>query len=101
MRLRGQTEIGSTFFKVVGKYAGDLRGRDGVLLLAGVEPAVKQRMDRAGQLDMIGAERVFVAGSVIGESTTDALRAGEAWLAALPPVSSVTDGEEPSAAAAN
>ena len=26
MRLRGQAEIGSTFFKVIGKYAGDLRG---------------------------------------------------------------------------
>ena len=42
MRLRGQVEIGSTFFKVIGKYAGDLRARDGVLLLAGIEPAVKR-----------------------------------------------------------
>ncbi len=84
MRLRGQAEIGSTFFKVIGTYAGDLRARRGVLLLAGIDPSVKERMDRAGQLDPIGADRVFLAGNVIGESTTDALRAGEAWLAALP-----------------
>lgn len=84
LRLRGKSEIGSTFFKVIGKYASDLRGRGGVLLIAGVEPAVKERMERAGHLDMIGADRVFLAGSVIGESTADALRAGERWLAALP-----------------
>ena len=60
--------------------------------LAGIDPAVKERMDRAGQLDLIGADRVFLAGNVIGESTTDALRAGEAWLAALPPCVLVTDG---------
>jgi SulP family sulfate permease len=95
MRLRGQAEIGSTFFKVIGNYAGDLRARDGVLLLAGIEPTVKERMERAGQLDQIGADRVFLAGNVIGESTTDALRAGEAWLAALP-----TGQREPSDEAA-
>jgi SulP family sulfate permease len=93
MRLRGQAEIGSTFFKVIGKYAGELRARDGVLLLAGIEPTVKERMERAGQLDLIGADRIFLAGSVIGESTTDALRAGEAWLAALPPAGPEPVGE--------
>jgi SulP family sulfate permease len=96
MRLRGKAEIGSTFFKVIGKYAGDLRARDGVLLLAGVEPRLKERMERAGQLDLVGADRIFLAGHVIGESTTDALRAGEAWLAALPEVrSTVAEAAEP------
>jgi SulP family sulfate permease len=84
LRLRNQSEIGSTFFKVISKYADDLRARDGVLLLAGIDPAVKDRMQRAGQLDLIGADRIFLADSVIGESTTDALRSGEEWLAALP-----------------
>ena len=101
LRLRGQTEIGSTFFKVIGKYAGDLRRGDGVLLLAGVELALKERMERAGQFDMIGADRVFLAGSIIGESTTDALRAGETWLSALPHVPLKKDGTVISTAAAN
>lgn len=101
LRLRGRSEIGSTFFKVIGKYAADLRERDGILLLAGVEPSVKERMGRAGQLHTIGADRIFLAGSVIGESTTDALRAGEAWLAALPDAPTATPFEATSPAVAN
>ncbi len=101
LRLRGQTEIGSTFFKVIGKYASDLRGRGGVLLIAGVESAVLERMGRAGQLNMIGADHIFLAGSVIGESTADAIRAGEAWLAALPDVLPATVNEAAFKEAAN
>ncbi len=81
LRIRGQSDVGSTFFKVVGGLAEDLRSRGGHLVVAGVDPLVNDRMKSGGLLDVIGEDSVFLAGSVIGESTAEALRAGEAWLA--------------------
>lgn len=85
LRLRGESEVGSTFFKVVGKYAEQLRANGGRLILTGVDPRVKERMSRTGNLDLIGAENVLLAGNVLGESTIAGYESGASWLtAALP-----------------
>jgi SulP family sulfate permease len=80
LRLRGHREIGSTFLSVVGRYAEQLRTGGGKLVLAGVDPDAKARMERSGYLSKIGPENVFTASDVVGESTDAAFEAGEAWL---------------------
>jgi anti-anti-sigma regulatory factor len=80
MRVRGQSDVGSTFFKVISAYAQDLRKQGGRLILAGLDPIVEARMRNSGLLEEIGEEHIFLAGSVIGESTAAAIAAGEAWL---------------------
>ena len=85
MRIRGQSEVGSTFFKVIGKYAGQIRENGGRLILAGVEQTACDRMLRSGNLDDIGAENVFLATSVLGDSTVSALEYGQQVLAGSEP----------------
>ncbi len=80
LRLRGQHELGSTFFKVVSNYAGEIQGNQGRLILAGVEPLVMTRLERTGMIDLIGAENIFTAGDIIGDSVLEAERVGRAWL---------------------
>jgi SulP family sulfate permease len=80
LRIRGQQELGSTFFKVIGAYAKRIADCGGRLILAGAEPAVLVRLDRTGMTATIGAENVFPAGSVLGDSVLAAYSAGRAWL---------------------
>jgi SulP family sulfate permease len=80
LRLRGETNVGSTFLIVIGHYASELRAAGGKLYLSGIDPAVKRRMARTGHLDEIGEENVFVANHIIASSTNAALAVGNAWL---------------------
>jgi SulP family sulfate permease len=80
LRLRGQHDLGSTFFKVIAGYADQIRRQDGRLILAGVEPVVESRLRRTGLVRTIGEENIFTAGSVVGESVLEAERFGRAWL---------------------
>jgi SulP family sulfate permease len=80
LRIRGQQDLGSTFFKVIGAYAQRIADSGGRLMLAGAEPAVLARLDRTGMTATIGAENIFPAGSVLGDSVIAAHAAGRAWL---------------------
>jgi SulP family sulfate permease len=86
LRLRGQSEVGSTFFKVVGKYADQIRAQGGRLILSGVDPKVKGRMEDTGTLALIGEENVLLAGHVLGGSTISGYDAGTNWLLGAPNV---------------
>jgi SulP family sulfate permease len=80
LRMRGETNVGSTFLIVIGHYASQLRAAGGKLFLSGIDPAVKRRMARTGHLDEIGEENVFVADHQISSSTDAAMAVGAAWL---------------------
>jgi SulP family sulfate permease len=80
LRLRGESNVGSTFLIVIGHYAEQVRANGGRLLLSGVDPAVKRRMSRTGHLAEIGEENVFIADHMITKSSDAALAAGAAWL---------------------
>ncbi len=84
LRIRGQQELGSTFFKVIGAYAQRIADNGGRLILAGAEPAVLARLERTGMAETIGAENIFPAGSVLGDSVIAADTAGRAWLDGRP-----------------
>ena len=106
LRIRGQSEVGSTFFKVIGKYAEQVRDHGGRLILSGVQPSVRERMLRTGNLELIGEENVLMAGHVLGGSTIAGYDAASDWLAgaapsveSLLPVSPVETGAEPATVA--
>lgn len=81
LRVRKRGEIGTTFLDVVSRYAERVNTNGGKLLLSGIDPEIKDRMERTGHLARIGEENVYVATSFIGESTRAAFAAGHAWLA--------------------
>jgi sulfate permease, SulP family len=80
LRIRGQHDLGSTFFKVAGTYAQRIADCKGLLILAGVESVVLKRLERTGMTATIGADNVFEAGTVLGDSVLAAYTAGRAWL---------------------
>lgn len=59
LRLRGTGEIGSTLLNVLNKYARELQDTDGRLILAGIDPELKERMIKSGQASVIGADNIF------------------------------------------
>lgn len=81
LRIRGHGDLGSTFLGVVGRYTEQLQQHGGRLLLAGVDPTVKARMERTGHLQLVGENNVFVANHIIGKSSEAAREAGLRWLA--------------------
>ncbi|MCB8984448.1 MAG: SulP family inorganic anion transporter [Ardenticatenaceae bacterium] len=80
--LRGQTEVGSTFLKVLAQYAAELRQQESKLLLAGVEPYVLTQMERTGILQTVGRENVFPVSEGVGTALLQAVDAAESWIAA-------------------
>ncbi len=80
--LRGKSEVGSTFLQVLTRYAEALHQQESKLMLTGVDPNVKEQMDRTGVLHQIGRENVFLVDEVVGQALSDAFDAAEKWIAA-------------------
>jgi SulP family sulfate permease len=80
LRARYQESVSSTALKWLDRYAKELRQSGNLLMLAGVEPHVIQKLEKAGLLDQIGKENVFAARPVLEASLNEALDAAEEWL---------------------
>ena len=77
--LRGQTDVGSTFLKVLAQYAEQLHRQQSTLMLAGVEPTVVEQMERTGIVQVIGRHNIFPASAGVGAALLQAIETGEAW----------------------
>ncbi|MBK6326310.1 MAG: SulP family inorganic anion transporter [Chloroflexi bacterium] len=84
LTLRGQTDVGSTFLKVLTRYANQLHEQDSKLMLAGIEPYALIQIERTGILRTIGRENVFPASEGVGMALLQAVEAAETWIAAQP-----------------
>lgn len=80
LRLRGVDEIGSTFIRVLTRYAASLKANQGKLVLAGVSEPVYLQLQKTGLLDCLGKENVYRSTSVLGDSALDAYQDASAWL---------------------
>lgn len=78
LRLRGRTQLGATFAKVVADYASLLADSGGRLYLSGLDPGLARQLRRSGHVGE--PVRSFEATSVIGDSTQAAYLDAEAWL---------------------
>ena len=81
LRLRGRSDIGSTFLVLLERYRLRLAAADGRLMLAGVEPALHKQLERTGALTSIGQENIFMAQPELAASIGAAVSAAEDWLA--------------------
>ena len=80
LRLRGHKRIGSTFLKVLERYAGQLQANGGKVILSGVSEGVLEQLEKTKTFETIPREDIFPATDVLGESTVDAIWAATAWL---------------------
>lgn len=80
-RLRNSAQIGSTFVLAAERYAQELQKNGGKLLLCGVSERVRRQLIDTETPETIAVEDIFMATTVIGESTRTAVRAAQGWLA--------------------
>ena len=81
IRLRGRAMLGSTSFAVLSDYARRLTDAGGRLYLSGVDPALHRQISRNKTVESVGDVVIHEATPRLGQSSLDAYRDAEAWLA--------------------
>jgi SulP family sulfate permease len=87
LRLRGRTNLGSTVFNVVERYAAQLHRGGGKLVLSGVSDPLYSQIERTGLLTALGSDNVIRAIVRPGAAMRRAVAEAEAWLGTSDPKS--------------
>jgi SulP family sulfate permease len=82
LRLRGRTQLGASSLVVLDAYAARLAAAGGRLILSGVAPELVKQLQRTGRDHLDAVVSAFPATDVIGDSSDEAYREAERWLAA-------------------
>jgi SulP family sulfate permease len=80
LQLRGLDNIGSTFIRVIERYAQNLQANGGKLYLTGVHPRVVEQLELTETTETIPEEAIYLAEDKLGASTQDAYQSARAWL---------------------
>jgi len=80
LQLRGLNNVGSTFIRVIERYAQQLQTHAGRLYLTGVHPHVLEQLELTETTDTISLDAIFLAEDKLGLSTQEAFQAARAWL---------------------
>lgn len=94
LNLRSNTDLGSTFYQVVERYAWNLQQHESLLMLAGVNAEVVVQLRDTGLLTTLGRENVWIESEFIGESAMMAWEAADNWVAEQAPPAGETPPEE-------
>jgi len=78
--LRGRSELGSTFLKVLERYANELQAHNSQLMLMGVTPDVLQQLVKTGMIASLGESNIFLETDILGESLSRSHKAAQSWL---------------------
>jgi SulP family sulfate permease len=80
LALRDRDEVGSTFIRVIKRYTKELEESGNKFKLTGLNDRVMEQLERTGVLDTLGAEDVYPATEVLGESALQAEADALAWI---------------------
>jgi SulP family sulfate permease len=78
--LRDRDEVGSTFIRIVERYANELQAGGNKLMLAGLNERVLEQLEKTDLLDLIGEENVFPVEPQFGAALGKAVSAAETWI---------------------
>ncbi len=81
IRLRDRDDVGSTFIRMIQRYAGELQAAGNCLMLEGLSEHVLNQLESTKIIDLIGRENLFVARTRFGGSLKEAMAAAESWMA--------------------
>jgi len=84
LRLRGHTDLGTTFVDVLVRYAGELDAVGSRLVIVSVDAQVMPQLRAGGVIDVIGPDSVFEGDARVGAAVARARAEAEAWIASEP-----------------
>lgn len=80
IRLRDRDEVGSTFIRVIERYARVLQAQGNLLMLSGLNEHVLEQLEKTDLLELIGEENVFQAEARFGAAVDKAVDKAEAFI---------------------
>jgi len=80
LRLRGHTDLGTTFVDVLARYAAQLDGVGSRLAIVSVDDMVVRQLAAGGVIDVIGPDNVIVGDERVGAALARAVAEGEQWI---------------------
>ena len=78
--IRGRETSDTAFLAWLERYSETLRAAGNRLMLVEVHPHVKQQMEQAKVIEIVGEENVFIAHPILGASIEEALVKADEWL---------------------
>jgi SulP family sulfate permease len=81
LRVRGRTELGSTFMGVLSRYARSLDEVGSRLLIVSASERIVEQLAAPGMADSLGADAVYGTDSQLGVATERALADARTWVA--------------------
>ena len=78
--LRGRDEIGSTFVRIIERYAKQLDSTGNKLMLVGMNERIIEQLEKTELMDLLGKEDIFPAESQYFGPLKKALAAANAWI---------------------
>ena len=84
VRLRGHTDLGTTFIDVLARYATQLDEAGSRLVVVSVDSRVMRQLSAGGVIDIIGPGRVFVGDERVGAALARAVSDAQEWIDADP-----------------
>ena len=80
LRLRGRTDLGSTFMDVLLRYSDDLTAVGSKLVLVSADDSIFHQMEASGVLEAVGDDNIYEADMWVGATLKRAYADGVAWI---------------------
>lgn len=80
LRLRGKSDLGSTFMEVISRYALRLRQEESKLVIVSAADRVIEQLSVTGVIDIIGSESVYPSDEWLGATLSRAYGDASAWV---------------------
>ena len=85
LRLRGRTDLGTTFMDVLHRYAQSLAAPGSKLVIVSASEPIQEQLKVTGITDLIGAENVYTGDERVGATLKRAHAEAVAWIEANQP----------------
>src|SRR5690242_6157955 len=82
VRLRGRTDLGTTFMQVLCRYSAALTDAGSKLVLVSASKQIQDQLRAAGVTDVIGPQDIYAADERVGATVRRAYADGTAWIQA-------------------
>lgn len=85
LRLRGRSDLGTTFMDVIRRYAESLAANDSKLVIVSVDDRILEQLEVTGVAEVIGPDGIYAGHERVGAALHRAHRDGLAWVASNRP----------------